>query len=239
MRTLAGSLVAAALIIAPVAASADVVTITMAALSNNDGATITTIDKFEYGSGFHTYGPGYDQETFYPPAPGLISATITVGPTPGELYVGPTVTYDLTAGGGDVTVTRNASASASNIGAFFDMEGFIAAGTVAYDNTVFDYYLPAGTPLPPGNLDTPYSIGVLTNLSFNDTQIGTGLTCLPGYGVCDPLYGNGTDEVFGLQVSVAPDATPEPAAWALMLSGLALTGLALRRRGGGRNAARA
>lgn len=235
MRGVTGAVLTAVLLAAPVAASADIVTITMVGLSENDGATITATDVFKYDSGAYQTTPTDDQQVFNGGSSGLIKATVTISPAPGQPYAGPPVTYVLRSYGGDtgLLLERNAAPPGLNPLAYFEMNALNLPVPMGYSLYVYDSWLRSGSLTPPNNLDTAFSVGAFTNLSFADHQIGGGVTCLPGYGPCNgDSNQNGDAVIFGFRITVAPDLAPvpEPASWALMLSGLAFTGGALRRR---------
>lgn len=146
--------------------------------------------------------------------------------TGGDVLTGP----EVTAAFGDTFSTSGAFSDTFNFGSYFAATGSGSVSTtftsksdsLTIDSVTIDGGSPADTKTyTMGEWTVPGEIQVPIIADTYDSITITGTTTLSK---------NGLATYDGTAVLTAVSAAPEPAAWLLMIGGIALTGAALRRR---------
>ena len=158
----------------------------------------------------------------------------------------------FTSTGATITLTQASTLTFTFLGSESDLFDTFTAGSVTYTETnnsgacgciinlfpsgqllgsdVFGAGSLAGSLLFSGGTPSPITIGDPGFAIFLGPNLqGSGLTNVFYIGYDDIITGDDNHDDFIVRVDVAP-AVPEPATWAMMLTGFAAAGVALRRR---------
>jgi hypothetical protein len=149
-----------------------------------------------------------------------------------------------TSTGATITLTQASTLTFTFLGSESGLNDTFTAGTVSYTETtpftawtsqllgsdIFGAGSLAGTLLFSGGVPSPVTVGDPGFAIFLGPNLqGSGPVSTFYIGYDDIVTGDDNHDDFIVRVDVAP-AVPEPATWAMMLTGFAAAGVALRRR---------